>query len=92
AGSICGAPKKSTCEIIKRAEGISRGYYTGIAGIFDGENLDSGVLIRFIEQDEKGEFHFRSGGGITAKSDAQSEYDELIQKIYVPVCRNNKDK
>lgn len=86
AGSICGAPKKKTCEIIRQAEGIARGYYTGIAGIFDGKNLDSGVLIRFIEQNEQGSLFFRSGGGITAKSDSQLEYAELIQKIYVPLC------
>jgi para-aminobenzoate synthetase component 1 len=49
AGSISGAPKPSTLRIIQQLEGYERGYYTGIAGIFDGENLDSGVLIRFIE-------------------------------------------
>ena len=91
AGSICGAPKKKTLEIIDEAEADPRGFYTGIAGIFDGQNLDSGVLIRFIEQDENGQLYFRSGGGITAQSDAQSEYDELIQKIYVPICRNNQN-
>lgn len=91
AGSICGAPKKKTCEIIAQAEGIERGFYTGIAGVFDGNNLDSGVLIRFVEQDQNGDLFFRSGGGITAKSDCQSEYDELIQKIYVPICRDHQN-
>ncbi len=83
AGSVSGAPKKKTTEIIAEAEGISRGYYTGIAGIFDGENLDSGVLIRFIEKRGNGYF-YRSGGGITSFSDPQSEYREMIDKIYVP--------
>jgi para-aminobenzoate synthetase component 1 len=89
AGSICGAPKKRTLEIIAEAEGERRGFYTGVAGIFDGRDLDSGVLIRFIEQTPSGELRFRSGGGITAKSDARSEYDELIQKVYVPIYRNH---
>ncbi len=38
AGSICGAPKRKTVEIIKTAEPYDRGYYTGIFGTFDGEN------------------------------------------------------
>ena len=83
AGSVSGAPKKKTTEIIAKAEGISRGYYSGIAGIFDGENLDSGVMIRFIEKRDNGYF-YRSGGGITSFSDPQSEYLEMIDKIYVP--------
>lgn len=84
AGSVSGAPKTKTCEIIAEAEGEPRGYYTGIAGIFDGMNLDACVVIRFIEQ--QGErFFYRSGGGITNQSDARMEYDEALKKIYVPV-------
>jgi para-aminobenzoate synthetase component 1 len=83
AGSVSGAPKKKTTGIIEAAEGIPRGYYTGIAGIFDGHNLDSGVLIRFIEK--RGDTYFyRSGGGITSFSDPLSEYEEMKDKIYVP--------
>jgi len=84
AGSISGAPKKKTIEIIQENEVDKRGYYTGIAGRYDGQNLDSCVLIRFIEQHED-QFTFRSGGGITYRSNEQEEYEELIQKIYVPV-------
>lgn len=84
AGSISGAPKKKTIEIIRQAEGYRRGFYTGIAGIFDGENLDSAVLIRFFEQDEYG-LVYKSGGGITAQSRCEEEYLELIEKIYVPL-------
>jgi para-aminobenzoate synthetase component 1 len=84
AGSVSGAPKKKTTEIIAAAEGIPRGYYTGIAGLFDGRNLDSGVLIRFIEKRDDMYF-YRSGGGITSFSDPMSEYSEMIDKIYVPV-------
>jgi len=84
AGSVSGAPKKKTTEIIASAEGMPRGYYTGIAGVFDGRNLDSGVIIRFIEKRDDGYF-YRSGGGITSFSDPLSEYNEMIDKIYVPV-------
>lgn len=84
AGSVSGAPKKKTTEIIAAAEGISRGYYTGIAGLFDGRSLDSGVLIRFLEKRDD-RYFYRSGGGITSFSDPLSEYNEMIDKIYVPV-------
>ena len=84
AGSICGAPKAKTLEIIDEVEHYERGFYTGICGYFDGKNLDSGVMIRFTEQ--KGDkMIFKSGGGITAQSELIKEYEELIQKVYVPV-------
>jgi len=82
AGSICGAPKDSTLRIIKEVEGYRRGYYTGIFGIFDGTNLDSAVMIRFIERMD-GKLFYKSGGGITRHSDPGKEYNELIDKIYV---------
>jgi len=82
AGSICGAPKASTLKIIREAEQYRRGYYTGIFGIFDGESLDSAVMIRFIERKE-GQLFYKSGGGITVNSDADKEYKELIDKVYV---------
>lgn len=84
AGSISGAPKMKTVEIIQHAEGVERGYYTGVAGIFDGNNFDSGVLIRFIEK-SNGQTFYRSGGGITTASDWRKEFREVIDKIYVPV-------
>ena len=85
AGSISGAPKAKTLEIIQEAEGYERGFYSGICGWFDGDNVDSGVMIRFIEQ--KGEeLIYKSGGGVTAQSELIKEYEELIQKVYVPVC------
>jgi len=84
AGSVSGAPKKRTTEIIATTEDRERGYYTGIIGIFDGHNLDSGVMIRFIENTETG-YIYRSGGGITSFSDPFLEYQEMIDKIYVPI-------
>lgn len=89
AGSVTGAPKAKTLEIIAEAENYDRGFYTGIAGWFDGRNLDSCVLIRFVEK-VNGKYFYKSGGGITFQSNVKEEYQELIDKIYVPVGRSNK--
>lgn len=63
AGSITGAPKKKTMEIIAEAETYERGFYTGVMGYFDGNSLDSAVMIRFLEQQADGSLIFKSGGG-----------------------------
>ena len=84
AGSISGAPKEKTVEIICEAESYERGFYTGVFGVFDGKNLDSAVMIRFIEKQGE-DLVFKSGGGITHQSKAIDEYNEMIQKVYVPI-------
>lgn len=84
AGSVTGAPKKKTLEIIDEAENYERGFYTGVFGWFNGENLDSAVMIRFIQNTPNG-LIYKSGGGITAMSDCEEEYEELLNKIYVPI-------
>lgn len=84
AGSVSGAPKPKTITIIAQAEQEKRGYYTGVVGYFDGEKMDCGVMIRFIEK-VGNKFFYRSGGGITTQSDADLEYQEMIDKVYVPI-------
>ena len=112
AGSITGAPKDKTMQIIQEAEGYDRGFYTGIMGIYDQGELNSAVMIRFIEEEtspvdfetdgEKNfkakegkasegkepkasrKLYFKAGGGITSKSNCRREYEEVIQKIYLP--------
>lgn len=84
AGSITGAPKSKTMDIIEEAENYERGFYTGIMGYCDGRTLDSAVMIRFLEQEGEN-LYYKAGGGIASKSDLQSEYNEMIQKIYVPI-------
>jgi para-aminobenzoate synthetase component 1 len=84
AGSVTGAPKKRTVEIIKEAETYERGFYTGVFGLFDGHRLDSAVMIRFIERTDGG-LYFKSGGGLTVYSDPESEYREYVDKVYVPI-------
>ena len=67
-------------------------------GIYDQGELNSAVMIRFIEEEvfpskteeEKNseasrKLYFKAGGGITSKSDCRKEYEEVIQKIYLPI-------
>lgn len=84
AGSISGAPKQKTVESILTAETHTRGYYTGVAFLYNGATLDSCVLIRFIEKTPHG-MMYKSGGGITINSNAEREYQEMIDKVYVPI-------
>lgn len=83
AGSISGTPKKSTLKIIEEVENHKRGFFTGVFGYFDGTNFDSAVMIRFIEQN-RGLLSYKSGGGITLESRCEDEYQEMIDKIYIP--------
>lgn len=83
AGSISGAPKKSTLDIIDEVEGYERGYFSGVFGVYDGKTLESAVMIRFVQKTKDG-YMYKSGGGITLDSDAKSEYEELLDKVYLP--------
>jgi para-aminobenzoate synthetase component I len=95
AGSVTGAPKRRTCEHIAIAErilGQSRGHYTGVCGLFDGTNLDSAVMIRFLEdvapldgQPDMRRGCFKSGGGLTVSSNWEREWEELNHKISLPL-------
>jgi len=85
AGSISGAPKRKTVEIIKAVETSPRGFFTGVFGYFDGiQRLDSAVMIRFIEQTGN-QFIYKSGGGITMDSQLEREYQEMLEKVYLPI-------
>ena len=83
AGSITGTPKKKTLEIIKKVEHYERDNFSGVFGVFDGENFDSAVMIRFMQNKEEG-LVYKSGGGITLDSSAEAEYQEMLDKIYIP--------
>jgi len=86
AGSISGVPKKKTVEIIHAVEGYERGFFTGVFGYFDGKQLDSAIMIRFIEQQKSG-LIYKSGGGITIDSRVNIEYHEMLNKVYIPIDR-----
>jgi para-aminobenzoate synthetase component 1 len=79
-GSITGAPKIRAMEIISEIERERRGVYCGSIGFigFNGK-ADMNIAIRtVIFQD--GKANFQVGGGITALSDPDAEYDETLAK------------
>ncbi|MCK9423845.1 MAG: aminodeoxychorismate synthase component I [Bacteroidales bacterium] len=61
AGSVTGAPKEKTVQIIKETETYQRGFYTGIFGFFDGHSLSSAVAIRYIEINRENTARILSG-------------------------------
>ena len=84
AGSISGTPKKNVCQILEREEPHKRGFFSGVCGYYKDKELDSFVMIRFIEKIAN-TLIYKSGGGITSDSDIKSEYEEMIEKVYVPI-------
>lgn len=83
AGSITGAPKPATVSLIDSAETAPRGWYTGVFGHFDGQRMESAVMIRCLQRGSDDNLYFHSGGGITVNSDCDEEYAELLTKIYL---------
>jgi para-aminobenzoate synthetase component 1 len=79
-GSITGAPKIRSMEIIEELEPVKRSVYTGALGYisFDGD-MDTSIVIRtFVAKG--GKAYFQVGGGIVADSDPEKEYDETLVK------------
>lgn len=83
AGSITGAPKEATVALIDKAESAARGWYTGVFGYFDGNVMQTAVMIRCLQRVPDGRIYFHSGGGITVNSVAEDEYAELLAKVYL---------
>ena len=83
-GSITGAPKIRTMEIIRQLEPHARGIYTGTIGLLrPGGDCKFNVAIRTLVVDsETGQASFGVGGGITIGSTAESEYEECIVKTH----------
>jgi para-aminobenzoate synthetase len=80
AGSMTGAPKLRTMEVIADVETTPRGVYAGALGWISGDGrADLGVVIRTLVADG-GTYTLGTGGGITVHSDAASEYDETRWK------------
>ncbi|HEY0772506.1 MAG TPA: aminodeoxychorismate synthase component I [Nocardioidaceae bacterium] len=80
AGSMTGAPKLRTMQVIADVETTPRGVYSGALGWISGDGrADLGVVIRTLVAHD-GLYTYGTGGGITVRSDAQSEYDETTWK------------
>ena len=79
-GSITGAPKYRAMEIIDELEHGKRNLYTGSIGYLtlDGD-CDFNIVIRTALHKD-GRYHLGVGGGITAESDLEFEYEETLQK------------
>jgi para-aminobenzoate synthetase/4-amino-4-deoxychorismate lyase len=83
-GSVTGAPKISTMELIAELETSPRGVYCGAVGIVERSRSVFNVPIRTLWLDKRtGAAEYGTGGGITADSHAEAEYDELLTKARI---------
>lgn len=85
AGTLSGAPKIRACEIINELENVKRGIYGGAIGYIDfNGNMDTCIAIRLVFK-KNGKVFVRSGAGIVADSQPESEYMECINKAKATV-------
>ncbi len=79
-GSITGAPKIRSMEIIEELEPVKRSIYTGSIGYIGfNQDIDTSIVIRtFIIKD--GKAYFNVGGGIVYDSDPEKEFEETLDK------------
>jgi len=81
AGSMTGAPKLRTMQVIDAVEATPRGAYAGAFGWISGDGrADLGVVIRSLMTSGDGRFRIGTGGGITVLSDVEEEWAESCWK------------
>ena len=77
AGSMTGAPKLRTMQVVEEVEATPRGAYAGAFGWISGDGpADLGVVIRSLMTDGSGTWTLGTGGGITVKSEVFGEWEE----------------
>ena len=81
AGTLSGAPKHMAMQLIEKYEKTSRGYYGGAIGFMDFEgNYNHAIMIRtFLSKNHK--LFWRAGAGLVAKSEPESELQEVYNKL-----------
>jgi para-aminobenzoate synthetase len=81
AGSMTGAPKLRTMQIIEAVEDSPRGIYSGAFGWISGDGrADLGVVIRSVFRSGDGPWLLGTGGGITVHSEPDAEWAETVWK------------
>lgn len=81
AGTLSGAPKFKAMQLIEKYEKTSRDFYGGAIGFMDFEgNFNHAIMIRtFLSKNHQ--LHWQAGAGIVSKSDAESELQEVYNKL-----------
>ena len=83
-GSITGAPKISTMQIIDSVEFGKRGIYCGAIGLITPQSTTFSVPIRILQKpNNQNKFQYRVGGAVVWDSTAQDEWEETYTKIKV---------
>lgn len=81
-GSMTGAPKPSTMQIIEGLEGRARGVYSGALGFVSVDGLANlSIVIRTLVAHDEGTVTLAAGGAIVADSDPTAEYEEMLTKL-----------